>query len=317
MSLFKKKEPREIKEDDKLIVKLWYNKRTHAMIVLGIYLFIFLILFVLAKIATMTTKVTNNGSNKETITAFTKRLDESNLMVNYSITNGNKKYYYSGQKITNTNVIKGSFLYDGSSTDAYLVSDKCFDKVVNIDDPSTYTTNEKACPSDINYSLLDYNYINKILKGLNGKFIGEKYCTYHLNDELTIKLYYENNNINKIEIANGKTTYELVYEVVDNSFDPRNDENILTEIAKEAVKLSYDQRYYSNRRRIKIAKDTYIENLLKLVSDNTELTDVYQITIDSITEYPINININAKSKTNAFTITLNSENFNPEEYVKE
>ena len=50
MGLFSKKEkkPREIKETDSTLVKLWYNPRTHAMMVLGAYLvfFVAVILFI-------------------------------------------------------------------------------------------------------------------------------------------------------------------------------------------------------------------------------------------------------------------------------
>ena len=48
-----------------------------------------------------------------------------------------------------------------------------------------------------------------------------------------------------------------------------------------------------------------------------ELSDVYQITIDNITETPVNIRFNAKSRSNNYIVELNSENFNAEEYIKE
>ena len=51
MGFFTKKEkkPREIKETDSTFVKLWYNPRTHAMMVLGAYFVFFLVVILFLK----------------------------------------------------------------------------------------------------------------------------------------------------------------------------------------------------------------------------------------------------------------------------
>ena len=123
MKLFSKKAPREIKEDDSTLVKLWYNPRTHAIIVLGAYLVFFLIIILIANTSTNTKKVQNKklGSDLE---SYFINLSDKNVSYNYTISKRDETYYFSGIKQTDGNIF-GTMLHNNEINKILVSNESC------------------------------------------------------------------------------------------------------------------------------------------------------------------------------------------------
>ena len=84
MKLFQKKEPREIKEDDSLFVKIWYNKRYHAIMSLSLYFIFFLIIIILVNVSSSKNSkdTTINGTYTQ---KYFESLGSKDISYNYII----------------------------------------------------------------------------------------------------------------------------------------------------------------------------------------------------------------------------------------
>ena len=215
MGLFnkKEKEPREIKEDDSLIVKLWYNKRSHAAIVLGLYLFFFLILIIIINTTgTNAPKdITINGSS---LSNKFLNFENKDVSYNFVVNIGTNKYYFSGAN--KEDGIYGKILHNGESQTILISDDQC--SVGEYNSKGEFIKSELLCPENINYSYFDYNNIYNLIKDLKGYNYEEKnYYSFDLDDKTNIAIYYVNNDLNSI-IVNGKNdTYSLEYVINDYS----------------------------------------------------------------------------------------------------
>ena len=222
MALFKKKnkEPRVIKEDDSLWVKLWYNKRTHAMIVLGLYLLFFLIIIIVANI--VETPKNNlkeiSGSNlKDKFDAF----NEKNISYNFVINNSDDIYYFSGEKDIN-GTIKGKLLHNNDIDGIIITDGNCIVDNVNNEE-------EKSCPDFINYDYFYYQNIYENIKDIKIQvFDTSKTYTFETNNKIKYIIYTNGTIIKKIDINDNKLSYSLNYlinEFSDESLD-NNEENV-------------------------------------------------------------------------------------------
>lgn len=311
MSLFKKKEPRVVKDDDPLFIKLWYTPRYHAILGLALYFIFFLIVALL-----LNASATNSKNNSSVAGSSAKELfntlNSKNISYNYTIKDGNNIYYFSG--IDKDGGIYGNLLHNGEATNVNIKNGACaVGDYLNGQFVPKYT----LCPENISYFYFDYMNIYDLIKDKKGTKTrdGNSYY-FDLKNKLELKIYFTSDKlIHKIELVDNSVSYVFTYTLSNINFS--NDNNILNEIAKNAIKSSYDQKYYRSRKKIKINKETYVENFFKLLADNKDLSTTYQIDFESVSSEPLNIKLNIKSKANEFTIELNNDNFNFSEYINQ
>ena len=218
MKLFnkEKKKKREIKEDDPLLVKLWYNERTHAAIVLALYLifFGFIILFINL---TSKPKITSRDIKGSKINNLFTILDEKDVSYNYVITIGNKKYYFSG--FNRDDDIYGTLLYNGESQSIKVSNNECM--VGTYNDKDEFVPAYSLCPENINYNYFKYNLIYDLIKDVSGyKFQADNYYIFTLKDNTEIKIYYDADDILVSVIISGKNyNYLLEYSLDNENID--------------------------------------------------------------------------------------------------
>lgn len=221
MALFNKnKKTREIKDDDSLIVKLWYNPRSHAAIVLGLY-FIFFAIIIIVISTTDTKSVSNTSIKGSSINDMFLKLDNKDVLYNYVINEGNKKYYYSG--MDKNDGVYGTILYNSDSYYIMVNNGEC--KVGQYNDKGEFIPAYSLCPENIKYNYFDYNYIYDLIKDVNGyKNEKENFYLFTLKDKTEVKITYENEYIKSINIKNNKFDYQLEYSF--NEQDEQVDEGM-------------------------------------------------------------------------------------------
>ena len=205
MSLFKKKAPREIKEDDSLLVKLWYNPRTHAMMVLGIYLLFF------AAIITFSGASLNKNNNKtkvdtKNLEAYFINLDDKDITYNIVINKENDVYYFSGYR-TPEGSISGKLLHNSDAETLAITPDAC--QIAYNDGEVTIIDEEKKCPEFMTFDLFDYYLIYEKIKSSNVE--PRYYKDYYLYkvDNVEYKIYVKGKLLTKIEINKKDISYTL------------------------------------------------------------------------------------------------------------
>lgn len=310
MSFFKKKEPREIKEDDPLIVKLWYGQKSHSAIILGIYLLFLLIVFIFAVSLKGGVEGTSNVTGSS-ISHLFKNFDNEVLSYNYVLTKNDKTYYFSGKD--KNKGIYGTILYNGESTNINFIDNSC---IVGDYINGVFYAKYSQCPENIDYKYFNYNNIYEMIKNKKGfKYPRGKYFSFDLSTKLNIKIFYDNDKITKIEVKDDDLTYTLNYLISSNTTSTVDTESVMN-ILKEAVKDSYDKKYYRSRRKVKINKELYIENVLKSLAEYADVNSKYELRIEVLSELPVNVKVDISSKLNSYSIELNETNFNAEEYIK-
>lgn len=211
MGLFNKnKEPREIKDDDSLIVKLWYNPRTHAAIVLGLY-FVFFLIIILVVNFTGKKPTSSAGVKGSNTKELFESLKDKDINYNYAIKEGSKTYYFSGTN--NDDGIYGTILNNGDSSNILIKDDEC--RVGTYSDNGEFVLAFSLCPENINYKYFDYDNIYNLIKDKKGvKNDADLYYQFELDDKSTLRIYYDESNIlSKITINNGNKSYELSFDV--------------------------------------------------------------------------------------------------------
>lgn len=210
MAFFKEKKPREIKDDDPLFIKLWYGKRSHAAIVLGLYFIFFLILILIINFSGKKTTTDNmiNGSKLESL--FTS-FNVDSTSYNHVIKDNNKTYYFSGSNIDG--ILYGSILYDGDSTSVKISDGTC---IVGDFDEGEFVPANELCPENISYNYFNIERIYNLIENIKGqKYISDKYYLFEVNKNVSVKIYYDDNDkLSKVILSDNKITYELTF--VDN-----------------------------------------------------------------------------------------------------
>ncbi|MBR5662829.1 MAG: hypothetical protein IKX00_04165 [Bacilli bacterium] len=215
MSLFKKKEkePRIIKDDDSLFIKLWYNKRSHAAIVLGLYLLFFLVLIVFMNLSSTGKKpdLTISGS---TLNNKFLNFENKKLAYNYVIDIGSNKYYFSGTDKNDS--IYGKILHNGESQTIMINNNECY--VGDYNSKEEFVKTDLLCPEIIDYSYFNYKNIYDLIKDAKGyNYEEKKYYSFDLDNGINIAIYYIENEIKSIIINEKNNTYSFEYVIDDYS----------------------------------------------------------------------------------------------------
>ena len=204
MGLFKKKEPREPREDDSTFMKLWLNKRTHAMMVLGAYFVFFAILLIIINVASP--KTTNVKTNKEHLTKLFNNINEKNYKYNHMISYNNKVYYFSGTY--QNEIMVGKIIDDDRIIPVKIENASC--AVGEYGEDGEFIPQTEECPSDINYSNFITSEIYKNIKDVNISPTSLKDHYYlKLNNDTNYDILFENDDIKAIVINDKVSTYQL------------------------------------------------------------------------------------------------------------
>lgn len=229
MKLFnKERKTREIKDDDSLFVKLWFNPRSHAAIVLGLYFLFFAIIIIIINVSGTKGPKDNSVDGSSINDLFTK-LSDKNISYNYVITMQNKKYYFSG--VDKEDEIFGTILYNGESQSIKVHDSDC--AVGKYNDKGEFVPAYSLCPENINYNYFNYDYIYELIKNTKGsKYETDKYYLFNLKDNLVVKVYYDNNSLKVITVEDNKSTYLLEFMTEDTLETNNESENIDTDLKK-------------------------------------------------------------------------------------
>lgn len=211
MGLFKKKEPREIKEDDPTFIKLWYNPRSHAIIVLSAYFIFFLIIILFLNLSS---KPQNRNNNVDASFLFDS-LNNDNYKYNYLYKKDGEIYLFN-LSIDENGDKKGLVSYDGLVKEVVIDQSGC--KVT--------LTDEDDCPLNVNYNYFDENNLKNIIKNKKAvHYANDKSYKYTLDDGTIIYLYYiSDKTLNKVVInEKDQGVYEINY-LVDDTKEEELDE---------------------------------------------------------------------------------------------
>lgn len=221
MGLFKKKELREPREDDSTFMKLWLNKRTHAMMVLGAYLVFFAILLIVINVGSPKTNTTK--TNKEHLNKLFANYKEKNYKFNHMITNNDKVYYFNG---TNTDgIIIGKIIDDDKIYNVKIENKEC--TVGTYNENGEFIPAYETCPAELRYTYFIPEEIYETVKYLKISPTSLKDHYYiKLNDQISYDISFENDEIKAIVIKEKDTSYQLRYNLI---VDSENTNGIVNE----------------------------------------------------------------------------------------
>ena len=227
MGLFTKKEkkPREIKETDSTLVKLWYNPRTHAMMVLGAY-FVFFAAVILFLKSLPTEPVKKKNENGSSIKELFVRDEDKMSTYSAIVKTSNDNYLVNGDRYAEGAL--NATLIDKDDLLFVVIQDgKC--SVHELDKSGKkYVESNKLCPEDIKYVYFDLSYIYSLIEEKEFKDVNNEYYEIEVSDTLNIKVYYSVINkvkeLRKIIINDNEDEYELsvYYAVESQQADPTN-----------------------------------------------------------------------------------------------
>lgn len=226
MGLFKKKEPREPRDDDSTFMKLWLNKKTHAMMVLGAYFVFFAILLIVINVSSPNTK--NTVTNKEHLNKLFSNVSGKKYKFNHMITNNDKVYYFNG---TNDNgIIIGKIIEDDKIINVKIENKECV--VGTYNDNNEFVPAYEVCPSDLRYTNFIPEEIYETIKYLriSPTSLSDHYYI-KLNDKVSYDVSFEKDDIKAIVIKDNDYTYQLRFNLVLNS--DNSDTNVDTENINE------------------------------------------------------------------------------------
>lgn len=195
------------KNPDNTFVKLWENKRTHALICLILWIvFLLLILFILSfSNKNIQKNIPSNEIKNDiiTISNMKNKLLNYNFEYKYTISINNEKIIYTGKYQNNEN---NGYKEENSGLTKYLINNE-----------GTYQINleEKTEITDL-FDKINQNYITLeyIFNSIDNKepIINEKTSELYYNlveEQIIIKT--DENNIKSIEIKNNNDDYLLEF----------------------------------------------------------------------------------------------------------
>ena len=303
MGLFKRKE-REIKEDDSLLVKLWYTPRTHGLIVLGIYfVFFFVVMLAISGSPKNLDKEKKDSKVSEMKSLFTY-LDGKNLTYDFNIKTEGNTYVFNGTRLDNE--VSGKIILNDSVLNIKFVDGLC--KVIERNRKGVEYISDKSCPEDINYSYFDYHKIYSLIEFLTVK--NSQNTDYKLitNDGYSYKLYELDNHIDKIIITDNNSVYELKYIVNYTASD------LSDMVFYKALSDSYDKKALKNNE-IKIDKEKFESSFEKAFIKNKNVSNKYNYELSTNVE-PIEITVTLKNDTENYVFTYNKDSINIEKINK-
>lgn len=227
MGLFNKKNkaPREIREDDSTFIKLWYNPRTHAIMVLGAYFVFFAIILIIVNALSTSSKDLYETVRGSDLSKEFDKLNSANIIYDYVIKTENNTYYFSGKK-NNDGKAYGTILSSGESKNVLIADNTCY---VGKYENDAFIEEESKCPEDIDYRYFNTNEIYNWVEKLQvKKYTKVNTYNFKVNEDLSYKIYIEDNYINKIESIDNKNKYELNYKFVETiDEDSENTEELI------------------------------------------------------------------------------------------
>lgn len=296
MGLFKRK-PREVKDDDSLLVKLWYTPRTHGLIVLGIYAIFFLIVLLIIK-TPQNDLIKKKKDESINLKSYFSNLDNKNLTYDYVIKTKDNRYLFSGTRINNE--ISGKITSKDESYNIKFVEGSC--KVIEKNRKGIEIISEKPCPTDIKYDYFDYNKIYSLIEFLQVKQNKDNEYLVKLNDDITYEIYYVDEFLDKLIIKDQDDIYELGYII------NYTNEELVNNIFYKSLNKSIDKNEYKQNNIIKLSKEKFETEFVKEYANTKNLSGL-DLEL-SVVEEPLNINIKIKNEKEEFNYTYNNENIN-------
>lgn len=204
-------EEKELTKIEK-IKKLWNNKQTHALIVLGMWLTFFALVFVVLGIMSLFTSDEKNLNENKSVSVVEK-LDELNYYdydYEYIINDNNSIYSYKGEKTIEKNIgyyesLNGIVKYEISDGKVYKINNELKEESSEI-----ITSKDYYYTNLVNIKNLVRFYENDVKK------IDDKYILdVNTNDaKYYFEFTFDNDNIKEIKITVDNTSYELDYKNV-------------------------------------------------------------------------------------------------------
>ncbi len=188
---------KENKTTESTFSKLWNNKRTHALMVLGVWFIFFFVIILLMN------GLSSNQRPKEIIPLETKwiELKKNNYSFVYRISINNEISIYSGEQ--NDKIVMG--LKDtNSGTMKYYIDDNIYYKVLL----DNYEVIDNVY-ENVDINLINVNYIYDLIKDISENKIGNV-TTYNL-DNYSIEVTENDEIITNIKINLDESIYDLTF----------------------------------------------------------------------------------------------------------
>ena len=197
------------KKPDSMFIKVWENKRLHALICLILWAifitFVFLILGSFEK-NVKTPSNDNNINEEEKIITFDEmkeKLLHNKFEYKYSLYVNSKNILYYGVK-------------NGLNDSGYKEeNDKIIRYVIENDKEYQLIMNTKVevnnLYEDIDKNLIDLNYVFALLDNMNKEIDEVTESLYYSNDELNIKIKINSDSIESIDILKDLDSYFLEF----------------------------------------------------------------------------------------------------------
>lgn len=205
-------------KNKKTFKELWADKRTKALIKLGLWFLFFAIFFIFIGIMSLfnNESSTNNNLEKETekvqanIPGMLENLINSNYTFEYVVTDENNiTYSYNGSK--ENEEIKGYYENNNGIT-KFIVKNNIVYKI-----NGTEEIEDNTIVNDTDKKLFDLNNILSKIKNYEEVhepvYENEQY-SYSLDESLNIKISTKNNEIYSIEFLYNNLNYKLLYKNV-------------------------------------------------------------------------------------------------------
>ena len=303
MGLFKRKE-REIKEDDSLLVKLWYTPRTHGLIVLGLYFIFFFIVILAISGSPKTIEKDKKETKVSEMKSLFTYLDDKNLTYDFVIKTGENTYLFNGTRVNSE--LSGKITSKDSSFYIKFIDGLC--KVIEKNRKGIEYVSDKTCPGDINYSYFDYNKIYSLIEFLEVKNSQNENFKVVSNDGYSYEIYELDDHIDKIIISDKESTYELKY-TINYSVNDLSDMVLYKALASAA-----DKKVLKNNE-IKINKEKFESAFEKAFINNKNVSNFYNFELAS-SEEPLEITVTLKNDKENYSFIYNKDNINIEKIKK-
>lgn len=197
------------KKPDSMFIKVWENKRLHALICLILWaIFITLVLLILGGFEknVKTPSNDNNINEEEKIITFDEmkeKLLHNKFEYKYTLYLDGKNILYYGIK---NELSDSGYKEENDKIIRYVIEDnKEYQLIMNtkVEVNNLY--------EDIDKNFIDLNYVFALLDNMNKEIDEVTESLYYSNDELNIKIKINSENIESIDILKGNDSYFLEF----------------------------------------------------------------------------------------------------------
>ena len=195
------------KDSDNALVKLWENKRTHALICLVLWIIFLLLVALLISFSSedvQNNSVTNESTNDViTISDMKDKLLNYNFEYKYSILVNGEKIIYTGKYQNNEN---NGYKEDSLGLTKYLINSEGIYQI-NFDEKIEIVN----LFDKINQNYLSIEYIFNIINGIEPTINEEKNELYYNLENEKIIITTNEDNIKSINIKSNNNDYLLEF----------------------------------------------------------------------------------------------------------